>query len=103
MVRSRSETNLNRIFVDLCTSPDQRSTHNQQRRFHPPLPNLQTIKSNSCSNLNELVESSISNEQEDVNRVQTPDDTTVPLIPMESTGFTVQTTTLTTHQSLKLF
>ncbi|CAF1247045.1 unnamed protein product [Adineta ricciae] len=55
MVRSRSEANLNRILIDLCTSPSIRSKNehirNNQRQHHPPLPTLKPIKSNSCSDL----------------------------------------------------
>ena len=55
MVRSRSEANLNRILIDLCTSPSIRSKNehirNNPRWHHPPLPTLKSIKSNSCSDL----------------------------------------------------
>lgn len=122
MVRSRSETNLNRIFVDLCTSPEIRTKLRHevkyQRQYHPPLPNLQPIKSNSCSNLNELEQNftestssfaSDKNEQRDIvdlNSLRPPQSTNTPLVPMESTGFTVQTTNavpLTPIRSFKLF
>jgi hypothetical protein len=121
MVRSRSETNLNRIFFDLCTTPEIRRKHgdqtNQQRQYHPPLPRLQPIKSNSCSNINELSDnlnesnSSFTSDQTDeqhepVNRttLQPPKSSTaIPLVPMESTGFTVQATAVTAQRSLKLF
>jgi hypothetical protein len=117
MVRSRSETNLNRIFVDLCTSPNLRTKHehqiNYQRQYHPRLPTLQPIKSNSCSNINELTQnltestSSIASdqaEQRDSSNVLSPESTAIPLVPMESTGFTVQiTNSLTSNRSLKLF
>jgi hypothetical protein len=120
MVRSRSETNLNRIFFDLCTSPEIRRKHgdqpNHQRQYHPPLPSLQPIKSNSCSNINELSDnlnestSSFASDQaeqhEPVHRttLQPPGSSTaIPLVPMESTGFTVQATAVTTQRSLKLF
>jgi hypothetical protein len=60
MVRSRSETNLNKIFLDLCTNPAIRSTcglsRNNQRQFNPPLPTLKPIKSNSCSDLTKIVQ-----------------------------------------------
>jgi hypothetical protein len=117
MVRSRSETNLNRIFFDLCTSLEVRTTHDHQktppRQYHRPLPSLQAIKSNSCSNLNELTpnlaESSSSfasdhTEQLESTKLQPIESTAIPLVPMESTGFTVQTTTSITPQlSFKLF
>jgi hypothetical protein len=122
MVRSRSETNLNRIFVDLCTSPEIRTKlshqRNHQRQYHPPLPTLQPIKSNSCSNINQLEEnlnqssssSSFTNDQteqrdtlNDLTYLQPPESTAVPLVPMESTGFTVQPTTFSINHSLKLF
>ncbi len=115
MVRSRSETNLNRILIDLCTTPEIRRKHgDQQRQYHPPLPTLQPIKSNSCSNINSLTDnlnestaSSVSDEiqqHESVKRttLQPPNPTAaVPLVPMESTGFTV--TSVTAQRSLKLF
>jgi hypothetical protein len=117
MVRSRSETNLNRIFVDLCTSPDLRTKHehqiNYQRQYHPPLPTLQPIKSNSCSNINDLAEnltestSSFDSDQVEKgnsSNLLSRESTAVPLTPMESTGFTVPvTTSLTMNHSLKLF
>ncbi|CAF1298206.1 unnamed protein product [Rotaria magnacalcarata] len=130
MVRSRSETNLNRIFIDLCTSPQARRKYeherNDQRQHHPPLPTLKTIKSNSCSNIQELQPDSIASsspssfenvqdEQNDVlhrtNIEPTPivqqqeivkprESTTTLLVPMQSTGFSIQTTT---HPSSPLF
>lgn len=122
MVRSRSETNLNRIFVDLCTSPDIRTKHKHdnkwKRQYHPPLPNLQPIKSNSCSNIHDLEEtftgSTISftsdeNEQQDIPDTpvfQNLESPAIPLVPMESTGFIVQGTNpipVTPNRSLKLF
>ncbi|UJR37918.1 hypothetical protein I4U23_030605 [Adineta vaga] len=64
MVRSRSETNLNRIFLDLCTSPEIRSKNghirNNQRQRHPPLPTLTPIKSNSCSDLTKPLQNTLS-------------------------------------------
>jgi hypothetical protein len=114
MVRSRSETNLNRIFIDLCTSPEIRRKHghqpNDQRQYHPPLPVLQPIKSNSCSNINELASNltetssaeSVPTEKRDALDLTSlspipltrkkSESCAVPLVPMESTGFTVQPT-----------
>ena len=129
MVHSRSETNLNRIFMDLCTSPAIRRKHghqaNNQRRYHPPLPSLKPIKSNSCSNIDDIsqtfTESSSFNSNQIVQNntldlttspptsptqkisIEPLQSTTVPLVPIESTGFTVQTTSLSTHHSLQLF
>jgi hypothetical protein len=117
MVRSRSETNLNRIFIDLCTSPDIRRKHGHQRQYHPPLPALQPIKSNSCSNISELEQNlteassanSVQTEKTDLASLSpTPlmrkesDATAIPLVPMESTGFTVQPAP-NTHRSIALF
>ena len=117
MVRSRSETNLNKIFLDLCTSPEVRSKHghsnNHQRTSNPPLPTLQSIKSVSNPDLNKISENepqtssviSMDNESLDLTtplpipplaRHELPvteASVATPLIPMESTGFTVQTTT----------
>ncbi|CAF1170259.1 unnamed protein product [Rotaria sordida] len=129
MVRSRSETNLNRIFIDLCTSPDVRSKFGHQRNIQQqsnrPLPSLKPIKSNSCTNINELssnliASSSIENnerEQADTLNLTTVQATshlenqsiessrltTTSLVPMESTGFAVQTTSCPNHHSLTLF
>jgi len=120
MVRSRSETNLNRIFVELCTSPEVRTKHAHQthypRQYHPPLPHLQSIKSNSCSNINDLASdltestsSFVSDQTEHINPVdltalQVPTSSTTRLEPKESTGFTVQSTNLIPPKSpLKLF
>ncbi|CAF1255419.1 unnamed protein product [Rotaria sordida] len=129
MVRSRSETNLNRIFIDLCTSPDVRSKFGHQRNIQQqsnrPLPSLKPIKSNSCTNINELssnliASSSIENnerEQADTLNLTTVQATshlenqsiessrltTTSLVPMESTGFAVQTTPCSNHHSLALF
>ncbi|UJR08320.1 hypothetical protein I4U23_012591 [Adineta vaga] len=104
MVYSRSATNLNRIFLDLCTSPDVRRKHdNNQRHYHPPLPNLKPTRSNSCPNIDEISQnmatsSSSSNDQieQDLPACRS---TAMPLAPIESIGFTVQPTL----SSLKLF
>ncbi|CAF4360982.1 unnamed protein product [Rotaria socialis] len=123
MVRSRSETNLNRIFIDLCTSPQARRKYkherNDQQQHHSPLPTLKPIKSNSCSNIKELQPNSIASpsssssesvqdEQNDVLHrttieptsiaqqqeiVEPQGSTTTLLVPMQSTGFSIQTTT----------
>lgn len=129
MVRSRSETNLHRIFIDLCTSPQARSKYEHaktdQRPHHQPLPPLKTIKSNSCSNIKEIQANSIASpspssfenvrdEQNDVldrTTIETASSiqqeiakprrsTATLLVPMESIGFSVQTTS---DQSLPLF
>ena len=118
MVRSRSETNLNNIFLDLCTSAEIRKNcehlRKNQRRWNPPLPTLTPIKSSSCSDLTK-----ISQDYHRSSFVNTPDDETLdlitspplptlarkntpvvqkssatPLIPMESTGFTIQRSSL---------
>jgi type II secretory pathway pseudopilin PulG len=106
MVHSRSETNLNRIFFDLCTSPDIRNQHSQQRnnqrQYHPPLPNISELREN-------LTESSTSvdSEQRDIPTAmieeKSPKSTAIPLAPVESTGFTVQTPSYLTNPSFKLF
>lgn len=122
MVRSRSETNLNRIFIDLCTSPALRSKYDHQsntpRQTHLGLPTLLPIKSNSCSNMDPSlltstnVSSRSSLENDQTEHMNTSDEkmtestpvsdepntkprerSSVSLAPMESTGFTVQTTT----------
>ncbi|CAF2559704.1 unnamed protein product [Rotaria sp. Silwood2] len=129
MVRSRSETNLNRIFIDLCTSPEVRNKfghqRNKQLQHNPPLPSLKPIKSNSCSNIDELsqhIESSLSienNQKEQIDTLDLINTATLPilenpsnepshstaasLVPMESTGFAVQTTSFPNHHSLTLF
>ncbi|CAF0864263.1 unnamed protein product [Rotaria sp. Silwood1] len=129
MVRSRSETNLNRIFIDLCTSPAVRSKfggqRNNQRQCPSPLPSLKPIKSNSCSNIDELsqhISSSLPIENNQKEQKNTVDQATVQqvpvlgnqsvessgaatpsLAPMESTGFSVQTTSFPNHHSLTLF
>lgn len=118
MVRSRSETNLNKIFLDLCTSPEVRSNYrrprNHQRISNPPLPTLKPIRSVSHPDLrtisqNESQSSSLINTETETLDLTTPLPlsplpphkssttatlTVAPLIPMESTGFIVQTTTL---------
>jgi hypothetical protein len=130
MVHSRSETNLNRIFLDLCTSPEIRRKHGQQentqRQYHPPLPSLKPIKSNSCSNINEVSQTfdesllfdsdqieqnntldletlQPTSPMQNVSIESSPQSTAVPLVPIESTGFTVPATSISTHCSLKLF
>ncbi|CAF1249180.1 unnamed protein product [Rotaria sp. Silwood1] len=129
MVRSRSETNLNRIFIDLCTSPAVRNKfgdqRNNQRQCPSPLPSLKPIKSNSCSNIDELsqqISSSLPIENNQKEQKNTVDQATVQqvpvlgnqsvessgaatpsLAPMESTGFSVQTTSFPNHHSLTLF
>lgn len=81
MVRSRSQTNLNRIFLDLCTSPSIRSKHlhdqKGQNQQSSTLPRLHAIKSNSCSDLNSLENSmcplsSNNNETEQMHRSDLP-------------------------------
>lgn len=113
MVRSRSETNLNKIFLNLCTSPEVRSKYNHSISIpQAPYRPLQPIKSNSCSDLTKLSNIQISQtlnndkpEQETLdltvphslpiltknksNRLQTTNNTR--LVPLESTGFIVQT------------
>jgi hypothetical protein len=129
MVRSRSEANLNRILFDLCTTPEIRSKHehirNNQRQHHPPLPTLKPIRSNSCSDLSKTSQnviqiplSSLDDHQtntldmmtpvrlsplEPKNSIEKTKSPTVPLMPMESTGFTVQTTSYFANRSLSLF
>ena len=109
MVRSRSETNLNRIFVDLCTSPDLRSKVPHQRQYHPPLPTLKSIKSNSCSNIDELLQSTVESPPVDVERndllapKKSHQSTSIPLVPMASTGFVLQPTSPSSQTSLSLF
>jgi hypothetical protein len=130
MVHSRSETNLNRIFLDLCTSPEIRRKHGQQentqRQYHPPLPSLKPIKSNSCSNIDEVSQTfndSLLFDSDQIEQNNTLDlktlqptspiqnlsvesssqSTAVPLVPIESTGFTVPTTSISTHHSFNLF
>lgn len=103
MVRSRSETNLNRIFVDLCTSPELRPKVAHQRQYHPPLPTLKSIKSNSCSNIDELLQNTLDDERS-VILVTRPSNqsTSIPLVPMASTGFVVQPPMPLINQSLSL-
>jgi len=126
MVRSRSETNLNRIFLDLCTNPELRThghmRHNQ-RQYNPPLPTLKPIKSISCSDLTKTVQDAVQSSSIDDTQIETLD-LTIPLqlpqsrskesiacttltaaslIPMESTGFTVQISTCSTDRSISLF
>ena len=112
MVRSRSETNLNRIFYDLCTSPALRSQHpHQQRQYHPPLPKLKPIKSNSCSNLDDLAKNVMSSprmittddQSDTLTSLSAPKSTAVPLTIMESTGFTFQPLSVTAQKSISLF
>lgn len=79
MVRSRSETNLNRIFIDLCTSPNVRRKFDGQvknrTKVHSQLPTLQPIRSNSCSKIDDfstaiLPPLSVQSAQEDENVLQ---------------------------------
>jgi hypothetical protein len=124
MVRSRSETNLNKIFLDLCTSPDVRSKQvhpkSHQRVYNPPLLTLQAIKSISQPDLtknsqNEPQSSILVNTEAEILDLTTPLPlpplvrheppttaalTITPLIPMASTGFTVQTTTFINSASI---
>ena len=112
MVRSRSETNLNRIFVDLCTSPMLRPRHEKPRQYHPPLPTLKPIRSNSCSNIDVVSDQFAQLKTKESAEVECLD-LTVPLLPpllrtsnasirptaisltpMQSTGFIVQPTSL---------
>ena len=96
MVHSRSESNLNRIFVDLCASPDMREQDkcNSSSQCHLSLTVHQPIKSNSCSNLPD---------GHPVNSTTLQSSSTaVPLVPIESTGFVVQPTIVTDQDSLKL-
>lgn len=122
MVRSRSETHLNRIFLDLCTSPELRSkygnTRKVQREYNPPLPTLQPIKSVSCTNLTQILQNNTRLPVTDDAETEALDLTvplpprkrsithtppiTTPLIPMESTGFLVETPRLT-NRSATLF
>lgn len=127
MVRTRSETNLNRIFVDLCISPELRSKNghirNNHRQHHPPLPTLKPMKSNSCSDLTKTSQNSTQTSSLDDNQTETLDlystvelpsiepeqsigntaTTTVPLMPTPSTGFTVETPSFLTNRSISLF
>ena len=115
MVRSRSETNLNRIFLNLCTSPQLRPKNGHQtnqREHNPPLPHLQPIKSVSCTDLTNIqADHQLScineNESEDLDLLtplpvsskepMTP--STIPLSSMESTGFIVQSGTSILNRS----
>lgn len=135
MVHSRSETNLDRIFFDLCTSSEVQCKHkhtgNNRRQHLPPLPTLTSARSNSCSNLNEPLPNSNSqpilssssfddyhteereesevpstvqlpaSERKESAQIQTLEH--VPLMPMESQGFTVQAPTYSTNRSISLF
>lgn len=105
MVHSRSESNLNRIFVDLCASPDMRQKHEQDKcnsssQCHSSLTVHQPIKSNSCSNLPD------GHQKEPVSSTHhvtlQSSSTAVPLVPIESTGFVVQPTIVIDEDSLKL-
>jgi hypothetical protein len=116
MVRSRSETNLKRIFLELCTSPEVRSKNeyipNNERQYNPPLPPLKPIKSISCTELTNSSPENIQSSSTDDTEMETldlmtplqtppkesvvcPTFVSIPLSPMESTGFIVQTTCLT--------
>ena len=124
MVHSRSEGRLNQIFLDLCTSPKVHHRHHGQRnyprQYHPPLPKLKPIKSNSCSNVKDLVKehdeslpSDNDNDKSDDNLFQTNSPagalakrkssllvlTSPCLTSMQSTGFTVGTALTSTNDS----
>ena len=123
MVHSRSETNLNRILVDLCTSPTVRPRHDKPRQYHPPLPTLKPIRSNSCSNIDDVVSHLTQLNTEERSAELECLDLTVPyslptlrssnasirptaisLTPMPSTGFIVQPTShVQTTPSFSLF
>jgi hypothetical protein len=127
MVRTRSQTNLNRIFIDLCTSPELRSKNehirNKQRHHLPPLPSLKPMRSNSCSDLTTTSPSFTQTLSLDYKEPETPDVnisrqlsplgpkqsiasdalTGAPLMPTTSTGFTVQTPSYLTNRSISLF
>lgn len=120
MVRSRSETSLNRIFYDLYLSPEARSKHQHtrsqnQRKSEPPLPTLKPIKSISCSDLTQALENPSVPSFIDESESETLD-LTIPLklppltrkgglhvrpppittlVPIESTGFVIQPTSTT--------
>ena len=124
MVRSRSEASLNKIFLDLCISPEVRSKnphirnnhhHHYQRKPYRSLPALQPMKSNSCSDLNKTSEDTSPSTSIDTSESDTLDLTVPfqlsplirkgasqiqpivinPLVPCESTGFLVQPPTPT--------
>jgi hypothetical protein len=121
MVRSRSETNLNKIFLDLCTSPDVRSKHvdpkSHQRVYNPPLQAIKSISQPDLTKIsqNEPQSSILVNTEAETLDLTTPLPlptlarherpttaalTITPLIPMASTGFTVQTTTFINSASI---
>ena len=126
MVRTRSGTHLDRIFLNLCTSPEVRAKLAHSRN-PSTLPSLKPIRSNSCSDLTELAHdiahSALSNENpsEEPNTLdltttfhlpyltRKPSDartqvtSPVPLAPMESTGFVVQPSNYLTSRSISLF
>ena len=124
MVRSRSETNLNNIFLDLCTSPEVRSkctnTRPPQRASNPPLPALKPIISISHPDLTQISQDDESQSSplfnigtdtldltssfplpSPIRREHSPATSlnATPLSPMESTGFVVQTTTFACSSS----
>ena len=126
MVRSRSETKLNDIFLDLCISPKNR-VKNGHAHSYAPLPPLKPIRSNSCSDLTQSVRDAIqtplTNNTKAVEDTDTLDLTSTfyttlherknpeerprlqstPLAPLESTGFTLQPPTFGMNRSVSLF
>lgn len=130
MVRSRCQSNSNRIFLDLCTSPALRSKYQQAQNGpglqNKMLPTLKSMKSNSCSNLVGLslnmIQPSISgnDETDQTEQLERTTDrplslliakksndsiksTSIPLVPTESTGFIVQVSKLSTKRSIPEF
>lgn len=103
MVRSRSASNLNKIFIDLCTSPQLRSKQNCNPHCNPALPRLKAIRSNSCSDINETnrQEGKVSTEND--SSLKSTQTTSTSLIPMESTGFDMKQIDYSTDESLSLF
>lgn len=126
MVRSRSETTLNRIFYDLYLSPELQSKHEHtqrqdQRRSEPPLPTLKPIKSISCSDLTEEVKKVSASSSTHESESETLDLTIPwklppltrkgglevqpapisPLMPSESMGFVTQSTTTLINSAAK--
>ena len=121
MVRTRSEEKLNDIFLHLCTSPEIRVKFSNTR-YHLPLPTLKPIKSNSCSDLTEIEQTHMTDgkptEDSDtldltttfyftLHEQKTVKDRArfnyIPLTSMESTGFTLQSSSYTANRSFSLF
>lgn len=98
MVRSRSENNLNRIIFDLCTSPQERAKHLHERTYHPPLPSLKAVRSNSCSDIDNLSSNSVSSGRESPIK-----STATLLVPMQSTGFSTDMNVTSSANTLHLF